>query len=208
MKKLIQSVILLLLSLTLCVSALAAGGLASLKFVMPTGVDPLDLTFTFNGEVLSFFGRDTMPAVAGGPTAPFGVEFRTDGQFIANMFTITPGLGNYTGGLDITTSVDPAYSGYNYTPWNASGPAPYVVLTAAPGSALVGEPDPTLPLPGLPLHSILQYTGGLSGSDLDAFANQEYFVTAQGVPEPGMVAFAVCAGISAGAVALRRKRRR
>jgi hypothetical protein len=203
MKKLIRLIPLLLLGSALSIRAQAAP-LASLKFVMPTGVDPLDLTFTSDGQILSFFGRDTMPDPLD-PEAPFGVEFRTNGILRVGGFQILPGQGSFVGDLGVTSQVDPQYE--SFTPWIVSPAAPFATLHAAPGSALVGDPDPILPLPGLPLHSILQYTGGLEGADLEAFRNQQFNVIAQAVPEPGAVAAMSCAALAAGSLLLRRRRR-
>jgi transcription termination factor Rho len=61
-------------------------------------------------------------------------------------------------------------------------------------------------LPGLPLHSILQYTGGLDGSDLDAFRDQQFLVIARAVPEPGALTAMAAAVLVIGTAALRRRR--
>jgi hypothetical protein len=177
---------------------------ANMLFVMPTGVDPVDLTFSFSGQTLTFFGSDTMPDPEN-PLDPFGVEFRSSGPLF-NKFVITKDNPEvFSGALSVLTSADNING--TPTPWGVANSGAVTTLFAVPGSALVGEPNNN-PIE-IPLHSILQFQSLTDGTELDqeAFAGQRYKVTAFAVPEPGTWSIGACLAISAlGVVRLKRRK--
>jgi len=202
LKKLVSLTCLILIAGTVSSRAFAAPQ-ANLVFVMPTGVDPIDLTFSFNGQSLFFTGFETMPDPQN-PGDPFGVEFRSSGPLLFNRFVITKDEpGSFTGSLAITTLAENING--PHTPWGSTETDGINTLFAVPGSALVG--DPNIPLP---LHSILQFqsiSNGTTGDEAD-YAGQRYKVTAFAVPEPGTWTMGGCLALLAfGATRLKSKRR-
>ena len=194
------------LFLIICLLALVVAGTgstaqvskqATIKFVMPTGVDPFQYAFTFDGE--------TFTGIPGSQLLGLGIELLVPdtsniqlGRFVVQT--------TYAGGITFNIEVDPDSRFSSLAPWLYTPLSPSSAdLDAQPGSGKVGE---TLPnKPGDRFFARL-FLDSIDPADQTAFNNSTFTITGfiAAVPEPGSVA--MLAGIViAGGTALRIRRR-
>lgn len=179
----------------------------TLDYVMPTGVDPVDLTFNFIGDSHTITGNTLLSNGLGGQGGANLHAGTTFGPLSITEFTVT---FDYAGGLSFLSSAPIG----GFTPWSVpsgvvSPPGP-AVFDAQPGSAPAGfAPDNNHYFALLRYDS--DFNGNLSPSDIATFSASSITITATrgtlATPEPGILALAITP-LAAGLLVLRRRRTR
>lgn len=193
-KKIFVPLIMLLLSFACVPSHAQVKASAPLRFVMPTGVDPEFLDFSFDGEIKSFKGLKLLPETYDNSLIGKGVgglEPRVNHSVNSGIqffkFVITT---DYAGGFTLISIVDPAFSQFAGKEWLVSpGPGSGMVLEAQGESPLVGEPVS-------PATNDFRYFAhiGATSDNFDGvndFAAATFTMQGFAVPEPGTWTIAI-----------------
>lgn len=168
-----------------------------IAYIMPTGVDPLFLDFTFDGQQYTVSGLQLLPSTynSGGDGVEFRVPHSDNTGIVFNRFEITT---DYVGGFSLTSSSMPGF-----TPWGVTQPTgASAVVFALPGSALVGEP--------VGPDRYFAHFGGTSDSftGIDTFATSSFVIRGFAIPEPGAPSALAAALAAACALVLKRRKLR